>query len=308
MYHIITDLETRFRELAEAEYFVKLNQQLCPRVPRHTMAGENTTTPRICVAKTLENCVTALKPMGVFRRCLAANPDAKSYENDDEIYPVIIIKYADDETYVKPDKNLVPDAEQTGEYWLTYAANPEYMQLKWIGAYSITCKWEGRDAICTGITFVDDIANYNHPWLNNKGHPLDSSDLGRELWPRPNDTAPYLALHYPPDQLVYALPDNPFTGFFTCYPLEPNGTYQKPFRSTTDRLHRFTGFYDANNKRIFDKDQVEYNHKTYFVEFHKNCAWALVPIRGTKPIYFHDLNVSNDNQLPDIRLKIQKSI
>ena len=183
MYRIITDLESMFDDIDAARAYIQKvrTEGVSPYIPRHAAPGEDVTTPRICVAPTLAGCATSLGLLGIFRRCLNANESAKSYENDDEAYPVIVMKFPDGLDYVKPGADQVPDVDITDEHWLLEPAVPEWARLRWIGAYSILYDDEPELAVCTKITFLRSSLHKLHPWLDGRGHKLDSSETGDML-------------------------------------------------------------------------------------------------------------------------------
>lgn len=183
MYRIVTDLESMFENVAEARaYIARIKAEgVKPEIPRHAAPGENTTVPRICVAPTLEQCATSLGLLGIFRRCLNANESAKSYENDDEAYPVIVMKFPDGLAYTRPGTDMVPDVNATDEHWLLAPAVPEWVRLKWLGAYSILYDDEPDLAACRKITFLRSPLHRLHPWLDGRGHKLDSSETGDHI-------------------------------------------------------------------------------------------------------------------------------
>lgn len=110
-------------------YHVSLNifddiKEFYPRVPKTTMKGEDTTTERVCVAKTIEDCLNALLYWDSLRMRLTDNYEInwgimskcqrvfKIYEFDIEKDFLISPK----DLY---ERNLVPDALLNNEYWCT---------------------------------------------------------------------------------------------------------------------------------------------------------------------------------------------
>ena len=264
MYHIIADLETRFRNLKEVRQFMQ-NSYFTPKIPITHMLEEDQPTPRICVAETIENCVTSIGIVGTFRRCLAENDSAKSYENDNEAYPILVVKFPDNLDYIKPTPAQVPDVESTGEYWLLNPARPESIKLKWLSARSIIYDENGPKITCTKITFLSATDGYDHPWLNRKGHPINCSDMGPEPWPGNLNTFHENAkafLYYESrirGKVVYAVPES--NGYALCFLVTHtsqnfNVNFQFPYRAPIDSLRPFSGFCDSSGKMLFHHDDV----------------------------------------------------
>ena len=189
-YHIAVNIDDRFKcaEDALAAYRGKTIQ---PMVPYSAMRGEDKTTPRICVCKDIKDCVTAIGLLGRFRRCLAANEDAKSYEtNGIEVYPILILGFPDDLDYYGPDGSEVPDVVVTHEMWLLEPATPSLVQLAWVHPRSII--WEELNLKLHGVPYTylcksielliakDGPIGRIHPWLTGTGHLLDSSQMEDE--------------------------------------------------------------------------------------------------------------------------------
>lgn len=176
MYHVMANLEVRFSSLEEALTWCESSAWLYPRVPDSRTCIEDDVTRRICVAPTVEQCFTGIGLLGRFRRCLAANEDAFSYVTTrPEVYPIIILTYSPDEEYYIPSVDEVPDVELTHERWLRYPAEPVYADLVWLTPYSII--WaETNCTVCESVRLLDEEKPFgDHPWLNGKGHSLDSN-------------------------------------------------------------------------------------------------------------------------------------
>lgn len=258
MYHIITNIELLFDGLAQAEAWAKTRSVIYPSVPKTAMDEEDRTTPRICVAPSIEDCFTAIGVTGQFRRCCAMNDGAKSYENSSEAYPVLVLKFPDGLAYVKPDRSQVPDIAATREQWLLEAAIPKTVMLKWLDACSVLYDDSIEDirTICTSVRFIDkkDLRNYSHPWLDGKGHPLDSSDMGGEPWP---DIARALS------QLYLDMSDGGHVGFQTpLWPpdgrvrFSPVQRHTEAWNTFPHRLKQFTCMWDRNGRPMFEDDHV----------------------------------------------------
>lgn len=279
MYHLITNLELMFDSLASAEAWAESRPEFRPRIPATAMCGEDTVTPRICGALDIRGCVTAIGVTGRFRRCLNASPDAKSYENDGEAYPVMIAKFKDD-GWTVPGKDQVPDIEDTGERWLLRPERPEKIYIRWLDAYSIGMK-NGKTRIkCASMKFLRDLHGYSHPWLDGKGHPLDCPDMGRDPWP---DAAALARQIYMDARLGghvgFAVPNWPLDGSWTLTPFEPGA---QPYRTYPDGLRRFTGRWDIDGEPVFEGYVLKCgpdaaSRKMYEVRYDGRDGWTLGP-------------------------------
>lgn len=289
LYHVISDLETRFRTLAEVMAFVD-SPTVAPRVPRDRMPGENASIPRICVTPSVEACVDALKPFGRFRRCLNANPDARSYENDDEAYPVIVLEFPDGTPFVRPDPALVPDAETTGELWITEPARPK-ARLEWLGAYGIIMDEACKRCIRVAFLSGNELRGKHHPWLDEKGHPLENSQYGDEPW---SGLRPFLGpmefLGYE-DRLWHrtVVARTESAGFSICHPYGPVEPWDNPnapdsYRAMTDDVKPFTGAYDCHGRMLFLNDAVrDLTHDGRIGRVCRDGGWTIEWLDGTGP-------------------------
>ena len=192
MYHVIANLEDRFFSLHAAEGYCDKPFALRPKLPEtaDVQGGEDNTTPRICVAPTIEQCITAIG-IDRFRRCCAGNDDAKSYETyGREVYPIIVMSFSDAENYYCPSPALVPDIKKTDEQWLLYPCSPRTATLYWLTMRSVTTD-EKDYARCTRVKLLKDPPWWGvHPWLTGCGHKLESSDDEGEH----NDGLPHRAV------------------------------------------------------------------------------------------------------------------
>lgn len=87
-----------------------------PRIPNKNqrMEGENETIPRICVAKSIEDCLTAMPNGGYFLTSEHKPKRIRVYEFDEEV--------VQEGNLIKPTdlyfSEYVLDAWVTGEYWV----------------------------------------------------------------------------------------------------------------------------------------------------------------------------------------------
>jgi len=186
MYHVVANIDDRFSS-AEAALAAYRGKVVRPKIPYSTswQNGEDATTPRICVCENIKDCVTAIGLLGRFRRCLAANEDAKSYETDGiEVYPILILKFSDDLKYYTPNRSQVPDVDFTHERWLLKPAVPDFVQIAWVHPRSII--WEEckenpvSKYACKALELIiakDGPIGRTHPWITGTGHRLESSEM-----------------------------------------------------------------------------------------------------------------------------------
>lgn len=178
VYHLATNLEAVFNNSDDAVRYFTYNT-LAPFVPKSAAPREDTTIPRICVANRVEDCITAIGVLGVFRRCLEKDPDAKSYANQGrEVYPVILLEF-NREDCEEPPERAVPDIDITHELWITHPIKPKKIRMLWLSQYSIVIKRELKFRMhysCKSVEFVNLEKRHNHPWINGKGHILNSSE------------------------------------------------------------------------------------------------------------------------------------
>ena len=178
VYRILTRIESMFSSLQEVNSFCQRNYAVQPTIPSSAMPDEDRTTSRICVGTSLESCVTAIGTLGVFRRCLASNPDTKSYASlGREVYPIILQTFlvAADFLY-KPTVQQVPDVNRSEERWLLKPVSPVSSRILWLDMFSITLDPDDcRKAV--NVCEVGDPVGMSHPWLDGRGHVLDCSEM-----------------------------------------------------------------------------------------------------------------------------------
>lgn len=307
MYHVIANLELMFGSLAEAKAWAASRPVFQPRVPYTAMRGEDRTVPRICGCLDIRGCVTALGVTGTFRRCLNSNPDAKSYENDGEAYPVLIAKFKDD-GWVVPDKSQVPDIEDTGERWLLSPARPEKIYLKWLDAYSIKMREGKSRTVCAALKFRDDVSSYSHPWLNSKGHPLDCPDMGSDPWPAPDAALGEIKLDmHMGGNLGFAVPAWPADGTWLFTPFDKNVA---PYRTYAHCLRRFSGFWDRDGEPVFEGYVLKWgpdaDSRRFGLVAHDGLSgWRVEPWNGSSAI---PLLAGEDRVLRDMAVYINHGL
>lgn len=108
-YHITTNLEH------EGRFY--------PRIPKHRIEQEESTTPRVCVAPTIEDCLTGIPDGGYGLRTLLNNNNNKI-----KVFRIDTHKLGIQNQDVLPSvhlfrEGLVPDAATTNETWIKVAFN-----------------------------------------------------------------------------------------------------------------------------------------------------------------------------------------
>lgn len=179
-YHIVTDLESRFATLQDA-IDAYTNTKIVPRVPASKLEYENHITPRICVCKTIPDCLTAISVGSRMRRCLASNVYIPTCHMENrEAYPVLILEFPDNIAVYTPSELDVPDIEVSNERWILHEIVPTKVTLRWIAFDSILLENppdHPDNLVAISCKFVSNTAKYDHPWLNGRGHVLHSTKL-----------------------------------------------------------------------------------------------------------------------------------
>lgn len=118
MYHISLDI---FKNI---EVFI-------PRVPKSIIKNEDSTIPRVCISDNLKNCLMGMTYMSKYWKRVTDDCDTNFELFDgDEVCPRIlkVYEFEIEDSLVTPeelnDKNLVPDAIQTNEYWSLKEISP----------------------------------------------------------------------------------------------------------------------------------------------------------------------------------------
>lgn len=183
MYHVIANLEKRFKSVDEVLSYYSPQHPIYPRIPATRMLCEDSMTPRICVAPTIEDCFTA---MGAdrFLRCMSCHLPFDEKECL-EVYPILLLSFSPWEDYHAPSETEVPDAVVTNEHWLREAAYPETVDLLWLASDSTIWNeiWtednnapgfgQGQE-ICTMVDYLEKPPVWGiHPWLDGNGHTLN---------------------------------------------------------------------------------------------------------------------------------------
>ena len=189
VYHIERNVEHRYITVFDALESLEHPQPKQPRVSPNTMSGEDETTPRICVARSIEECIMGCT-LFAFRRCCARVRGMEVYAGPPgEAYPIIINTFKVDNPYV-PSAREVPDAADTGELWLLEKSIPIRRELLWLTPDAIEAygqemypgdvwpEWEDFYQVESVKLLTTEEAlrrGLNHPWLNRRGHILNSS-------------------------------------------------------------------------------------------------------------------------------------
>lgn len=254
MYHIVYDLETRFHNMEEVRTYLDRMAYIHPYIPHTASVGENLTTARVCVAPTIEDCLNGISVSKRFRRCLAGWTGLTDYQNQDEVYPIIVCE-VEGSSFYQPTRDEVDDVKWTHEYWTEEPVTVVKATLVWLGKESLQVydSLEAGRLLCTHAVFVTDLKGMHHPWLDGQGHPLDCSDPGPSAWPRRKLAQQCLYYEsFSGQQVVAVVPEFPYTGYCTCYPLAG----ERPYRARLHDCFRFTGAYDKDGEPIFDSDWI----------------------------------------------------
>lgn len=115
----------------------KADTLLKPHVPISRIIRENSTTPRICVAHDLDECLTGLSLPGVYRTAILEQIREGKEEPEPVILPFVIRTYLipDDFPGFVPNEELweeVPDGKYSGECWITQRLLPARTTKLWL--------------------------------------------------------------------------------------------------------------------------------------------------------------------------------
>lgn len=179
MYQVICGLESSFPSMQAAMDFDRARPEFNPRLPPIFADGDDRTTPRISAAPTVKDYITTMKPESTFRRCLDG-PCSVDYKNANEAYPILVVWF--DPALGWIDTRSAPGTPTAlgQEKWLLSKAQPNTIRLCWLGHDSIKIKTDPQTglSVCTEIKLLQSPTGYSHPWLNGRGHVLDSSEPG----------------------------------------------------------------------------------------------------------------------------------
>lgn len=196
VYHVVTDLESKASTLEEAQQWLD-TQTFSPQVPISHSDFEDLSTPRLCVARCIEDCITGIGVRSKFFRCLE-KWDAPSYvESGEEQYPIGIVTILVEEcNLIKPTTDQVSDADFTGELWIT---NNEFRiisrEIVWLDQFSIDIDAplddipgnpfnqfidednETFDYKCLDVRYSKyPLPGRHHPWIDGLGNTLLSRE------------------------------------------------------------------------------------------------------------------------------------
>lgn len=176
-YHILYNLEDHFKNLKAAMEYIQNTDILTPHIPEYRLDFEDNTTPRICVCTSVTGCIQALGTY-IFRRCCNSHPTAPSYTlAGREVYPIIVMCLESDHV-IKPTTEQVPDAEETDEHWILSPAKVIKSKILWLNPWSIKFEDNDKPEPIYVVTYkTSQIKHLDHPWLNKKGHKLDSNKM-----------------------------------------------------------------------------------------------------------------------------------
>ena len=166
-YHVSTGI---FREFCYIEQAIAAySSGIQPRVPEEAGDGEDDRTPRVCLAPSIEKCLTAL---GV---CTGPHRHM----------PLLVCEVElDAERIYIPKESEVPDVAITGEVWSLEEVIPDRVYVVWISENSI--EWESIDwpgyngeyRLCTSVEFMsEDLVDDSYMYHQKDEHPLDQNLL-----------------------------------------------------------------------------------------------------------------------------------
>lgn len=196
VYNIERNVEYRYLDVFAATESLEHPLPMEPYVSANTMPGEDMTTPRICVAASIEECVMGCT-LFAFRRCCSRVRGMEKYAGlPYEAYPIIVNTFDVDAPYV-PSPNEVPDAPDTGELWLKEPTTPLRRQMFWLTPNAIEAygpeyypgevwpEWEDFHVVehVSLLTTEEALENgLAHPWLNRRGHCLGDTNNLSIVW------------------------------------------------------------------------------------------------------------------------------
>lgn len=122
-------------------YTSKTPNEISPRIPTHVMIGEDDLTPRICVSKSIDGCLTAIGAHEFAISFLADTIKENGIQKDTPLerllFPFVIRTYdvgEQDEAFWDTKKLSVriPDAKYTQECWITKDIEPIKVEILWL--------------------------------------------------------------------------------------------------------------------------------------------------------------------------------
>lgn len=128
-----------FYHVIWGSHSLDLRMPFSPRVPNNTMDGEDNSIARICVALSLDDCLTGLGPVNIALRFLSEN--IRQYDNNinlsDVMLPFTVVKFnldRKDPRVMLPGKvaEYVPDAFSSQECWITKPTIPDEASNLWL--------------------------------------------------------------------------------------------------------------------------------------------------------------------------------
>lgn len=276
MFHVMYNLESRFASLSDALEYVRYLQTIETRVPLTHGFCEDATVPRVCVAPTVELCLTGIGAGASFRRCIGT-----TFENEHEAYPCIVCEV--EGQFFQPDQDLVPDVGFTQEHWSLSDVEVIRAEVKWLGSNSVKVKVTGSGELVTSVQWLTDLAGYHHPWIDGKGHPLDCSYKGSDPWPPMEPVLDSIYLETDDKcKLVFIQPQLPPSGFCKCTPIDGTPKY----KARLPGCRRFTGYCDTNGHLLFDQDICQVAGYTCRVTIDANRGFSFKVCESGKVLPF----------------------
>ena len=179
-----------FYHVIWGSHSLDLGKPISPRVPNNTMNGEDKSIGRICVATSLDDCLTGLGPVNIGLHYLCENlrQHDNKLELTDVTLPFTVAKFnidRRDPNVMLPGKvaKYVPDAFLSQECWITKPTTPdEALNLWLVGGTLIEGSMLDQGKKCTyyyitdtkwssieqkaDIKFVQNIFDVTKVWLS----------------------------------------------------------------------------------------------------------------------------------------------
>lgn len=111
--------------------------EMQPKVPANTVDGEDKSLPRICMAKSLTECLTGIGVNIVGLKALRDQLVNSKPSLNTLAFPFVVctfeVEETDDKLLVPQQiRQYVPDAHITGEHWYTAAIQPIKVEQMWL--------------------------------------------------------------------------------------------------------------------------------------------------------------------------------